>query len=83
MFIVLIVDTTLGVQINAQKGENLEYYEGVTRTFELVFKTLRYPWLRIKPIANLLGHTQRLEKYSAITRQLPRKVASFFYCSKS
>ncbi|VDD88173.1 unnamed protein product [Enterobius vermicularis] len=71
---VFFTDTTLGFSLNSQKGENMDYYDAVTRTLELAFKSLRYPWLRIKPIATLLGHTRKMEKYAAVTRQLPRKV---------
>ena len=75
---VFFTDTTLGFSLNSQKGENMDYYDAVTRTLELAFKSLRYPWLRIKPIATLLGHTRKMEKYAAVTRQLPRKVVNFF-----
>ncbi|VDD92603.1 unnamed protein product [Enterobius vermicularis] len=63
----VITETTLGVSLNAQKGENEDCYEAVAGSLELSFKSARYPWLRIKPIWHLLGYAKMMDKYTKIT----------------
>ena len=64
----------MGVQINAQKGENQDFYNAVTRVFELFFKNLRLPWLWITPIWYALGYGKEFDKHAKIITTLVRKV---------
>lgn len=79
----LLTDATFGIQVNTQKGENLDYYEAVTRILELGFETLYSPWLRIGVISRLFGHARKMDNYQLIVRRVQRTVVVFFivlYC---
>ncbi|VDK28470.1 unnamed protein product [Gongylonema pulchrum] len=67
----------MGVSINAQMGENQDFYIAITRIFELLFKNLRYPWLWVKPIWYALGYGAEYDKHVDIVRSLVVKVSAF------
>ncbi|VDD92602.1 unnamed protein product [Enterobius vermicularis] len=67
-----MTDATFGIQVNTQKGENLDYYEAVTRILELGFETLYSPWLRIGVISRLFGHARKMDNYQLIVRRVQR-----------
>ena len=64
----------MGVLINAQKGENEDFYIAITRIFELLFKNLRYPWLWVKPVWYALGYGNEYDKHVTTVRNLVQKV---------
>lgn len=69
-----ISETAMGVSINAQKGENRDFYIAITRIFELLFKNLRYPWLWVNPIWYALGYGREFDKHVEIVTNLVNKV---------
>uniref|UniRef100_A0A0N5B0C1 Cytochrome P450 n=1 Tax=Syphacia muris TaxID=451379 RepID=A0A0N5B0C1_9BILA len=68
------VVSALGIQLNAQKGENEEFFYAVVRVFEMMFKTIRYPWLRLKFVWYGLGYGWEFDKNATILTTLTRKV---------
>uniref|UniRef100_A0A0M3I4W9 Cytochrome P450 n=1 Tax=Ascaris lumbricoides TaxID=6252 RepID=A0A0M3I4W9_ASCLU len=69
-----ISETAMGVSVNAQKGENHDFYMAITRIFELLFKNLRYPWLWAKPIWYMLGYGFEFDRHVNVVRKLVTKV---------
>lgn len=67
-------ETAMGVSVNAQKGENHDFYMAITRIFELLFKNLRYPWLWAKPIWYMLGYGFEFDRHVNVVRKLVTKV---------
>lgn len=62
------------MSINAQKGENENFYLAVTRIFDLLFKNLRYPWLWIKPVWYAMGYGYEFDKHTKVVVNLVSKV---------
>ncbi|VDM44920.1 unnamed protein product [Toxocara canis] len=69
-----ISETAMGVSVNAQKGENQDFYVSITKIFELLFKNLRYPWLWFKPIWYALGYGFEFDRHVSIVKKLVTKV---------
>ncbi|VDN54401.1 unnamed protein product [Dracunculus medinensis] len=71
-----ISETAMGMSINAQKGENENFYLAVTRIFDLLFKNLRYPWLWIKPVWYAMGYGYEFDKHTKVVVNLVSKVVA-------
>ncbi|XP_069675175.1 cytochrome P450 4C1-like isoform X1 [Periplaneta americana] len=69
-----ISETSMGVILNAQRGENLEYVEAIRSMADIVLKRLVRPWLHSDFIFPLTPEGRQQEKNLSILHGLTKRI---------
>lgn len=64
----------MGIQVNAQLGENNDYVHAVKRISEVTWNHMKFPWLWFKPIWYLSGYGFEFDRNVKLTNDFTRKV---------
>ncbi|CAB3396826.1 unnamed protein product [Caenorhabditis bovis] len=70
----IICETAMGIQVNAQYGQNNEYVEAVKRISEIFWIHARFPWYWLKPVWYLSGLGFEFDRNVKLTNDFTRRV---------
>ncbi|CAI2353480.1 unnamed protein product [Caenorhabditis sp. 36 PRJEB53466] len=70
----IICETAMGIQVNAQLGENNDYVHAVKRISEVIWNHMKFPWFWLKPIWYLSGLGFEFDRNVKLTNDFTRRV---------